>query len=425
MDQELFLAQMSVDDDHVASYASVHSYRRASVFTAPEKSSGFPTYYNPLHKTADAKDVYGIRPLNHGTLSFEFNAAEVPTTPASLPSPCALASPKCLPYSEAAECAAPSAIAVPDPAVSVPGPPVAAVDAVDAARDWHLAIRKTFHQDPKFIVTSPLAPTLFVYPQLSLIVGACAAQVTEGDWKLTRADQIGHWVEALAAAEDPSSAVDPLPSGTMIEEPDAQDLRKQLNGSNADEQDNPEFLRDFLELPLDWNLPRPGMIFSVTGSANSDFDLEVVGKGLGNWFKQRLHQFLARVIFGVAIKTQGWIIDGGSNVGIMKALGEAREHLMFPPSVPLIGMTSHMLDLPDCLHKRCPQQPRAYKVPPPPNPRDPDDKPCLDPNHSHFFFVGPKTETAIPNFGDENVFRRKFEVWHSLMSSHVGVMRVL
>ncbi len=245
-------------------------------------------------------------------------------------------------------------------------------------------------------------------------------QVTEGDWNLTRADQIGHWVEALAAAEDPSSALDNLRSGMMFEEPDARDLRKKLNRLNRDEQDNPEFVRKFLKLPSDWNLPRPGMIFSVTGSANSDFDLEIVGQGgLGNWFKQRLHQFLARVILGVAIKNQGWIIDGGSNVGIMKALGEAREHLMFPPSVPLIGMSSHMLNLPDCLQKR---RPREYKVPPsPPG----SSKPCLDPNHSHFFFVGPKTKTAMANFGDENVFRRNFEVCQSFRSLRVGIKPAL
>ena len=230
-------------------------------------------------------------------------------------------------------------------------------------------------------------------------------QVTEGNWKLTRADQIGHWVEGLAAAEDSSNA-----------------LAKVDNGLHPDGADDPESVREFLRLPSDWNLPRPGMIFSVTGSATTDFDLELVGQGLGNWFKQRLHQFLARVIFGVAIKTQGWIIDGGSNVGIMKALGKAREHLQFPPSVPLIGMGSHMLNLPPhCLQEYRPQE---YKVPPPPNSAD-SNKPCIDPNHSHFFFVGPKTSTTMANFGDENVFRRSFEVCPSLKSSRVGIKRAL
>ncbi len=233
-------------------------------------------------------------------------------------------------------------------------------------------------------------------------------QVTEGDWKLTRADQIGHWVEALAAAEDPSNR-----------------LAKMDNGLHPDPhpypEDDPESVREFLRLPSDWNLPRPGMIFSVTGSANSDLDLESMLHEPGNWFKkQRLHLFLARVIFGVAIKTQGWIIDGGSNVGIMRVLGQVREHLQFPPSVPLIGMGSHMLNLPpNCLQKYRPQE---YKVPPPPNPPHPT-KPCPDPNHSHFFFVGPKTSTTMANFGDENVFRRSFEVCPSLRSSRVGIKR--
>lgn len=212
-------------------------------------------------------------------------------------------------------------------------------------------------------------------------------QVTEGDWKLTRADQLGHWVEGLAAAEDASNTL----------------------------------AREFLKLPSDWNLPRPGIIFSVTGSTTTDFDLEN-GQGLGNWFKQRLHQFLARVIFGIAIKAQGWIIDGGSNVGIMKALGKARQHLMFPPSVPLIGMCSHMLNLPDCLQPTSsPVTPQQYKVRNPPD----SSSPCLDPNHSHFFFVGPKTSTSMANFGDENVFRRSFEVCPSLRSSRVGIKRSL
>jgi hypothetical protein len=129
---------MSADDDHVW---SAHSHRRASVYTAPEKSTGFPTYYNPLHKTTLSEDVYGIRPLNHGTLSFE---------------------------------TAPSAVASLAPTGSVP--PVAGVDAVDAARDWHHTIRKTFYHDPKFIVISPLVPTFFVCPQHSLIF-----------WRLRRA----------------------------------------------------------------------------------------------------------------------------------------------------------------------------------------------------------------------------------------------
>ena len=210
-------------------------------------------------------------------------------------------------------------------------------------------------------------------------------QVTEGDWKLTRADQLGHWVEGLAAAEDASNTL----------------------------------AREFLNLPSEWNLPRPGIIFSVTGSATTDFDLEN-GQGLGNWFKQRLHQFLARVIFGIAIKAQGWIIDGGSNVGIMKALGKARQHLMFPPSVPLIGMCSHMPinGLQPTSSTATPQQ---YKVPNPPD----SSRPCLDPNHSHFFFVGPKTSTSMADFGDENVFRRSFEVCPSLRSSRVGIKRSL
>jgi hypothetical protein len=225
-------------------------------------------------------------------------------------------------------------------------------------------------------------------------------QVTEGEWKLTRADQIGHWVEALSAPEEPASGVGKMPAGNIFE------------GN-----DDPEVIRDFLRLPSDWNLPRPGMIFSVTGSANSDFDLDQNSGGLGNWFKQRLHQFLARVIFGVAIKTKGWIIDGGSNVGIMKALGDTREYLMYPPSVPLIGIASHFMHLPD-ISERDPQdfnwvQSQIVK--------DNDKKAKADRNHSHFFFIRPKSETALENFGDENVFRRNFEVCDSFTFLCVGV----
>ena len=222
---------------------------------------------------------------------------------------------------------------------------------------------------------------------------------------MTRADQIGHWVEGLVADPDASN-------------------QKALVGFAAQnlEKEKPEFsafrVRNFLGLP-DWNLPRPEIIFSITGSASAEFDLGEA-EGLRNWFKNRLHEFLARVIFGVAIKKTGWIIDGGTNAGIMKALGNTRQHLMYPPLAPLIGMCALNLNLPQGIDKK--PQPDFDSDPESRSPltmpeKQPKNLPKgtvkrvhPDPNHSHFFMVGPKTKDAEPAFSDENVFRRNFEV---------------
>jgi hypothetical protein len=376
-----------------------------------------PRYYRPLSEAADSKEsketkTYGIRPLAYGTLHLE-----------------------------------------------AAGPAEAAA---------------FYNAPPKFIVTSPHSHPSSISASAIIAADACAVQVTEGDWKLTRADQIGHWVEALSAAKEHSSAVDKMPTGYSFEQLGDCNLNVELNGLDSEETEDAKITRDFLHLPSDWNLPRPGIIFSVTGSATTDFDLEKKQGGLQNWFKQHLHQFLTRVIFGVAMKTKGWIIDGGSNSGIMKALGDAREYLMYPPSVPLIGIASHKIL---SKVKNCPKfdsdvaspEEQEWIVPP----RDlPDpcaarlthstgEKSCdfcrglysmrsgtdgveenmnwfsnnnkfccklcekfstnvlVDRNHSHFFFVRPKTETAKENFGDENVFRRNFEV----CSCHIFVYR--
>ena len=149
-------------------------------------------------------------------------------------------------------------------------------------------------------------------------------------------------------------------------------------------------------------------------------------------YKQRLHQFLARVIFGVSIKQNGWIIDGGSNAGIMKALGNTREHLMYP-SVPLIGIASQNLNLPkealldSTLEEMTPDGHTHQSTPLKPAHRQESDGgpheyhtptsvqydkklPDVDHNHSHLFFVGPKTPHSTATYGDENMFRRNFEV---------------
>jgi hypothetical protein len=408
---------MSFEDDTVFSPITplARQGRRASVhmhsqFLKPSnalQSGGVqdtmhpPRYYRPLSEAACSSESqkYGIQPLAHGTLHFE-----------------------------AAEAVA-------------------------------------FYNAPKFIVTFPHSHPNSISASAIIAADAFDVQVTEGDWKLTRADQIGHWVEALSAAKEHSSAVDKMPAGKSFGQLEDCNLNVELNGLDPEETDDAESTREFLHLPSDWNLPRPGIIFSVTGSATSDFDLEKKQGGLQNWFKQHLHQFLTRVIFGVAMKTNGWIIDGGSNSGIMKALGDAREFLMYPSSVPLIGIASHKMNLPqlDECHNFENLKAQEWHVLPRVLP-DPcaarltgstGDKSCdfcrglysmrsgpygvqeenswfsknnmfccelcekssksihVDRNHSHFFFVSPKTKTALKDFGDENVFRRNFEVCSS------------
>jgi hypothetical protein len=76
---------------------------------------------------------------------------------------------------------------------------------------------------------------------------------------------IGHWVEGLSVAADACDA------STHSHVAKAQ---SQLKGSNINVKSDPKFVQGYLKLPCDWNLPRPGIIISVTGSANADFDLQ-------------------------------------------------------------------------------------------------------------------------------------------------------
>ncbi len=106
---------------------------------------------------------------------------------------------------------------------------------------------------------------------------------------------------------------------------------------------------------------------------------------------------------------------------------------MYPPSVPLIGIASQNLNLPKealldsafeentpdghahqftplkpALHQDSDVGPQEYHTP---RSVQYDEKlPDVDPNHSHLFFVGPKAPNSSAKFGDENMFRRNFEV---------------
>ena len=73
-----------------------------------------------------------------------------------------------------------------------------------------------------------------------------------------------------------------------------------------------------------WNLPRPDIIFSVTGGAAA-FDLN----------NDEKDKILKGLMEGTR-ELSPWFITGGSNVGIMKYVGEARAK--YNPSVPLIGI---------------------------------------------------------------------------------------
>ena len=82
---------------------------------------------------------------------------------------------------------------------------------------------------------------------------------------MTRADQIGHWVDGLSVAGDPCAAS----THSHAAKP-----QNQLKGSDINVKSDPKFVQEYLKLPSDWNLPRPGIIISVTGSATADFDLQ-------------------------------------------------------------------------------------------------------------------------------------------------------
>lgn len=112
-------------------------------------------------------------------------------------------------------------------------------------------------------------------------------------------------------------------------------------------------LTKFILIERDWNLSRPELIFNITGTArpmNKELPDDPIDAFKTDWpqrwFYKRLKDYITEVIFGLAGRKRScWIMDGGTNAGIMRLLGAMhKEHfhnklLHSPNEFPLIGFS--------------------------------------------------------------------------------------
>jgi hypothetical protein len=111
-----------------------------------------------------------------------------------------------------------------------------------------------------------------------------------------------------------------------------------------------------------WALKSPEFIFNITGTANPQMSEQQQQQSFPLsetdpiklfkrdwpqlWYYKRLKNFFTEVVFGVAHEKRScWMMDGGTNVGIMRLLGSMhREHfhdnvIHGPANFPLIGFS--------------------------------------------------------------------------------------
>jgi hypothetical protein len=108
--------------------------------------------------------------------------------------------------------------------------------------------------------------------------------------------------------------------------------------------------------PLDeqllWSLSPPDFIFNVTGTADSrpgDPQLDAIKKFKKDWpqlwYYKRLKDYVAQVMFGIAAEHKScWMMDGGTNAGIMALLGAMHKNHFYKAlhsanDFPLIGFS--------------------------------------------------------------------------------------
>jgi hypothetical protein len=106
-----------------------------------------------------------------------------------------------------------------------------------------------------------------------------------------------------------------------------------------------------LDKKCNWKLSRPELIFNITGTARPteslDDPIDAFKKDWPQrWFYKRLKDYITEVVFGLAGRKRScWIMDGGTNAGIMRLLGAMhKEHfhnklLHRPEEFPLIGFS--------------------------------------------------------------------------------------
>jgi hypothetical protein len=104
-----------------------------------------------------------------------------------------------------------------------------------------------------------------------------------------------------------------------------QKLEEQMMRSNPRNSDGNELDRKLL-----WNLGKPGFIFNVTGTADSkpwqvqpEDAMEKFKQDWPElWYFKRLKDYITQVMFGIAAEHKScWMMDGGTNAGIMSLLG--------------------------------------------------------------------------------------------------------
>eukprot|EP01046_Picozoa_sp_COSAG06_P029818 COSAG06_NODE_2792_length_6276_cov_13.340780_2_plen_1650_part_00 len=89
-----------------------------------------------------------------------------------------------------------------------------------------------------------------------------------------------------------------------------------------------EGLRKTLHLMQhEWKLEVPSLIISVTGDASKSFDL-----------RPEYHRMFTHALVNASLRTKAWIITGGSNRGIMKAMGDALGS--YHATTPCIGIAT-------------------------------------------------------------------------------------
>ena len=78
----------------------------------------------------------------------------------------------------------------------------------------------------------------------------------------------------------------------------------------------------------EWDLEAPKLILSITGGAKNFY----VSQQLKDTLKQGLNK--------VVSLTNAWIISGGTNVGVMKLVGDAIEDQLLSSNIVVLGIAS-------------------------------------------------------------------------------------
>jgi hypothetical protein len=124
-------------------------------------------------------------------------------------------------------------------------------------------------------------------------------------------------------------------------------LEKQMMRTNPKNGDG-----TFLDEQLLWSLSPPDFIFNITGTADPkpgapphDAIEKFKQDWPEKWYYKRLKDYIAQVMFGIAAEHKScWMMDGGTNAGIMALLGAMHKNHFYKAlhsanDFPLIGFS--------------------------------------------------------------------------------------